>query len=193
MKTKLNKTVFLDRDGVINVDSPLYIKSWKEFTFIEGSLEAIQLLTANDFHIIIITNQSIINRGMVPLKELEYIFSMMEKEIIDNRGKITDIFYCPHTPDDECNCRKPLPGLIQQAQRKYEINIFNAIMVGDSAKDIECAKNAGCGNAILVKTGNGKKAHKTLSQKDIIPDFFAKDLSDAVRWICKENTGGEPK
>jgi D-glycero-D-manno-heptose 1,7-bisphosphate phosphatase len=183
MKKKLSQTVFLDRDGVINVDSPDYIKTWEEFTFIDGSLEAIRRLTESNFHIILITNQSIINRKMVPKKELDYIFSMMTKKIQDSGGKITDIFYCPHTPDDQCACRKPLPGLIHQALELYEIDMKKAFMVGDSAKDIECARNAGCGNLILVQTGNGPEAKETLSLKNIFPDYVAENLLDATKWI----------
>lgn len=183
MKKKLSQTVFLDRDGVINIDSPEYIKSWEEFTFIEGSLEAVRQLTENNFHIILITNQSIINRGMVPRQELEYIFSMMKKQIAASGGLITDIFYCPHTPEDQCDCRKPLPGLIHQAMKAYEIDMDRAFMVGDSVKDIECARNAGCRNLILVQTGNGLEARETLSRKNIIPDYVAKNLLDAARWI----------
>jgi len=183
MKKKLPQTVFLDRDGVINIDSSAYIKTWEEFTFIDGSLEAIRRLTENKFHIILITNQSVINRGMVPRQELERIFSMMKQKITAAGGRITDIFYCPHTPDDGCDCRKPLPGLIYQAMAAYEIDLQNSFMVGDSAKDIQCARNAGCGNAILVQTGNGLQARETLSRENIFPDYVAQNLLDAARWM----------
>jgi len=183
MKKKLNKTIFLDRDGVINVDSPSYIKSWDEFSFIPGSLEALRILNEKGFDVILITNQSIINRGMIPKNALEQIFLMMNSEIESSGGKITDIFFCPHTPEEECACRKPLPGLIQKAQEKYEIELFESVMVGDSAKDIQCARNAGCGTSILVKTGNGTEARETLLQESIYPDHIADNLLDAVKWI----------
>lgn len=183
MKNKRPKTVFLDRDGVINVDSPDYIKSWKEFAFIDGSLEAIRRLTQNDFQIFLVTNQSMINRGMVPLSELEYMFSMMKQEIHAWGGRITDIFYCPHTPEDHCRCRKPLPGLIQQAQNAYEIDMDRAFMVGDSVRDIECGRNAGCGKSILVLSGNGPEAREILTRKGIFPDHIAENLLDAAQWI----------
>ena len=186
MKKKLNKTIFLDRDGVINVDSPLYIKSWDEFMFIPGSLEALRILNEKKFDVILITNQSIINRGMVPQNVLKHIFLMMNSEIESSGGKITDIFYCPHTPEEGCTCRKPLPGLIQKARKKYEIDISESVMVGDSAKDILCARNAGCGTAILAKTGNGRQAAETLLQENIYPDHIADDLLSAVKWILTE-------
>ena len=184
MKTQpLRKVVFLDRDGVINRDSPDYIKSWSEFEFIPGSLEAIRLLTLNEFATIIITNQSVINRKMVSRKRLDYIHAMMKKAVSSNGGQIKDIFFCPHVPEDRCSCRKPSPGLIFKAKQKYCIDIVTSVMVGDSAKDIECARNAGCGHAVLVKTGNGDEAQKILKEKSITPDVIARDLLDAVGWI----------
>jgi len=191
MKTQpLRKVVFLDRDGVINRDSPDYIKSWSEFEFLPGSLEAITLLTLNEFATIIITNQSVINRKMVSRKELDYMHTMMKKAVAFNGGHITDIFFCPHVPEDRCNCRKPSPGLILKAKQKYRINVAASVMIGDSAKDIECARNAGCGHAVLVKTGNGKEAEKILKEKSIFPDVIAKDLLDAVGWILAHNYHG---
>lgn len=181
------KVVFLDRDGVINHDSDDYIKSWSEFKFIQGSIEAIRILTIKGYKIIVITNQSVINRNMVSHNDLKYIHDMMKKKVENKSGKIIDIFFCPHIPDDNCNCRKPKAGLIDKAVSKYNINLNKAVMVGDNAKDIECAKNAGC-KGILVRTGNEKKALKTLKEKNIHPDHIAKDLYEAVQWIMLQNS-----
>ena len=180
---KLDKVVFLDRDGVINLDSSDYITSWSEFKFIPRSIEAIKALTFKGFNVIVITNQSVINRNMVSGKGLEHIHASMKNEVKSKGGLIKDIFFCPHIPEDNCDCRKPKPGLIFQAQKAYSIDLKDAVMVGDSAKDIECARNAGCGKAVLVKTGNGAKAEKTLSEKKIYPDHIAQDLYEAVQWI----------
>mgnify|MGYP002066104716 CR=1 FL=1 len=186
MKTQpLRKVVFLDRDGVINRDSPNYIKSWSEFEFLPGSLEAITLLTLNEFATIVITNQSVINRKMVSIKELDYMHTMMKKAVISSGGQITDIFYCPHVPEDKCGCRKPNPGLILKAKQTYRIDIATSVMVGDSAKDIACAQNAGCRYAILVRTGNGMEAEGILTQNAIYPDFVAQDLLDAADWVIR--------
>ena len=180
---KLENVVFLDRDGVINLDRSDYIKSWSEFKFIPRSIEAIKELTLTGFHAIVITNQSVINRNMVSGKGLEHIHASMKNEIKSGGGLIKDIFFCPHIPEDSCDCRKPKPGLIYQAQKAYSIDLKDAVMVGDSAKDIECARNAGCGIAVLVKTGNGAEAEKTLAEKKIYPDHIAHDLYEAVQWI----------
>ncbi len=179
----LDKVVFLDKDGVINLDSPDYIKSWSEVVFIPGSLEAIRRLTKADFSIILITNQSAVNRKLMTREGLDYIFTKLAHTVADHGGKITDIFYCPHTPEEGCACRKPLPGLIYKACRKYAIELPSACMIGDSARDIECGKAAGCGYCILVKTGNGRAAEKQLLQKKISPEYVAADLLDAASWL----------
>jgi D-glycero-D-manno-heptose 1,7-bisphosphate phosphatase len=183
---QIQKTVFLDRDGVVNKDSNAYIKNWSEFTFLPKSLAAIKNLTQHHFHSYLITNQSIINRKMVPLKTLDQIHANMMAEVRSAGGRIDDIFFCPHIPEDQCRCRKPKPGLILSAQRKYRIDLSQASMIGDSAKDIECAKLAGCGFALLVKTGNYIEAARELADKGIDPDYVARDLYDAANWVIEK-------
>jgi D-glycero-D-manno-heptose 1,7-bisphosphate phosphatase len=107
----------------------------------------------------------------------------MQNEIRVSGGEIKDVFYCPHLPETGCKCRKPKPGLIYQACEKYGVDLSLSVMVGDSARDIECARNAGCGATILVRTGNGEKAEKILADKSILPDHVADDLYEAVDWI----------
>ena len=179
----LKKVVFLDRDGTINQDSADYIKGWPEFEFLPRSIEALRDLTAAGFMIIVITNQSAIFRKLISTQELENIHSKMKAAVESQGGKISDIFFCPHMPGDGCDCRKPSPGLIFQAQKKHDIDLSTAVMIGDSARDIECAHKAGCGCAILVKTGNSRQAQQTLAEKDLHPDYVALDLYDAARWL----------
>ncbi|MEZ4526924.1 MAG: D-glycero-beta-D-manno-heptose 1,7-bisphosphate 7-phosphatase [Desulfobacterales bacterium] len=179
----MKKTVFLDRDGVINKDSPDYIKNWGEFEFLPGSVEAIRRLTEKGFDIILITNQSGIGRGIIAPNDLEHMHLMMQEKIREAGGKIQDIFFCPHRPDENCECRKPRPGLIWHAQKKYGIDLASAWMIGDSAKDMECAVNAGCGRHILVQTGNGTEAEKALAEKGIRPTYVEKNLLTAAERI----------
>lgn len=175
--------MLLDRDGVINEDSPDYIQSWAEFHFIPGSVEAIAHLTRNGFSVIVITNQSVINRRMIALTELETIHHRLCEAVHDNGGRITDIFFCPHRPDEHCHCRKPKPGLILTARQRYGIDLSTAIMVGDSVKDILAGQAAGCGQTILVQTGNGAAALRSLEKTNQLPDHVAADLDRAVQWI----------
>lgn len=177
------KTVFLDRDGVINQDSPDYIKRWSEFHFIPGSRQAIARLTRAGIPVIIITNQSAINRGMVPLAELESIHSKLRRAVSEAGGRISDIFFCPHRPDESCDCRKPKPGMIIAARERHVIDLSGAVMVGDSVKDIRAGKAAGCGCTILVQTGNGRAAIQSLQETNRTPDHVAADLDHAVQWL----------
>ncbi|MFH2092342.1 MAG: D-glycero-beta-D-manno-heptose 1,7-bisphosphate 7-phosphatase [Pseudomonadota bacterium] len=175
--------VFLDRDGVINMDSADYIKTPAEFQFIPNSPEAIALLCQHGFNVIVITNQSMIGRNMVTQDTLDAIFNKMKQGVNQAGGRIKDIFFCPHIPGAGCGCRKPEPGLILKARAAYDIDLSASIMVGDSAKDIETGINAGCGKTVLVRTGNGNTALDQLTQKKIIPDHVAADLYTAVQWI----------
>jgi D-glycero-D-manno-heptose 1,7-bisphosphate phosphatase len=176
-------TIFLDRDGVINEDSPAYIKNPDEFHFILKSPEAIALLTQHGFDVILITNQSIIGRNMVTPKVLDAIFEKLKTGVQKAGGSIKDILFCPHTPDAGCDCRKPLPGLIHNAMKIHDLDPGHTMMVGDSVKDIKCGLAAGCAKNLLVATGNGKAALKILGDKGIHPDFFGKDLFDTALWI----------
>ncbi|MFZ5569439.1 MAG: D-glycero-beta-D-manno-heptose 1,7-bisphosphate 7-phosphatase [Thermodesulfobacteriota bacterium] len=193
MNAGLNRIVFMDRDGVINRDSPDYIKGWSEFEFLPGSLEAMAHLTRNGFRIIIVTNQSIINRGMVRPAILDDMFRRMTQAVREAGGDILDIFFCPHRPEEDCDCRKPRTGMLQKARRIHGLDLSRTYMVGDNAKDIECARNAGCGSAILVLTGSGLEAVGILERKGIRPDHVAADLLAAARWITGGGMEGETR
>jgi D-glycero-D-manno-heptose 1,7-bisphosphate phosphatase len=186
----VKKIVFLDRDGVINRDSSDYIKNWREFEFLPGSLRAIRSLCERGFVPIVVTNQSGLNRGLVSPEDIEEIHSRMKAEIAARGGELRDIFLCPHLPEEGCACRKPLPGLILAAKEKHSIDLASACMIGDSAKDIACARNAGCGVAVLVRTGHGREAEKILARMGMFPDHVARDLLDAALWLIRRDADG---
>lgn len=179
------QTVFLDRDGVINRDSSEYVKSWDEFEFIPGSIDAIRNLTAHHFSIIVITNQSGVGRGYFSKETLDDMHRRMTGEIRSKGGDIRDIFYCPHPPTDHCGCRKPSPGMLYQAFERFGLEPNSACMVGDSLKDMECAIAGGLKRVILVKTGNGVSSLSQLAQKPVRIDYVAEDLYDASEWIIR--------
>ena len=182
------KVVFLDRDGTINRDSADYIKRRAEFDFLPGSVEAIRNLTVNGFSSIVITNQSALARKFISPAELDAMHAMMCRAVAAGGGKITDIFFCPHLPDEGCECRKPAPGLIHQARQKYNIELADSIMVGDNAKDIACGRNAGCGKTVLVKSGLDPDVAKKLNKKQLAADFVAGNLLEAVEWIIDNHS-----
>ncbi|MGD8991991.1 MAG: D-glycero-beta-D-manno-heptose 1,7-bisphosphate 7-phosphatase [Desulfobacterales bacterium] len=181
----LKKVVFLDRDGTINQDSADYIKNWSEFIFLPRSIEAMRDLTDAGFTIFVITNQSAISRKLISAAELKQIHTKLMAAVMSGGGKISDIFFCPHMPEAGCDCRKPLPGLIIQAQKKYQIDLAGSVMVGDSAKDIVCAHNAGCGHSILLKTGNYQEAESKLADAGLHAGHVSADLYDAADWLKK--------
>lgn len=179
----MRDVIFLDRDGVINRDSPHYIKTWDEFAFLPGSLEAICRLYAAGYTLIVITNQSAINRRLTTEAAVAHIHRSMQQAVAEKGGRIHDVLFCPHQPSENCHCRKPKPGLIHRAREKYDIDLSTAAMVGDSAKDILCGRNAGCGTTVLVQTGNGAAAAQALAADAQSPDHVARDLMAAADWL----------
>ena len=177
------KIIFVDRDGVINKNRDDYVKCWSEFEFITGSLEALKLLTDSGHRIIVITNQSALNRKLVAEATIEEIHTKMAAAVSAHGSKIEAIYYCPHLPEDACGCRKPKPGLIYRARDDFQLDLSETCMIGDSFKDIRCARQAGCGAAILVRTGHGVQAERLCRKEGIAPDHFADDLLAAAQWF----------
>ena len=155
MKTAL---VILDRDGVINFDSEDYIKSPDEWRPIPGSLEAIARLCRSNFRVVIATNQSGIGRGLFDVDTLNRIHQKMIAQVQEKGGKIDAIFFCPHTPEDHCICRKPKPGLLLEASNRLHLPLAGIPFVGDSDSDVEAAVAVGA-QPVLVKTGDGRATH----------------------------------
>lgn len=147
--------VILDRDGVINQDSPDYIKSPGEWIPLPGSLEAIARLTRAGWRVAVATNQSGLARGLFDPAILEAIHARMCQAVEAAGGRIHLIQYCPHGPEDGCDCRKPRPGLFHRIARDLDVSLAGVPAVGDSARDLEAARAAGC-RPILVRTGNGE-------------------------------------
>ena len=150
--------VILDRDGVINYDSAEYIKHPDEWLPIPGSLEAIARLTQAGIDVHIATNQAGVARGKFTAATLTAIHEKMLTLIRDAGGDIVSIAFCPHHPDDNCDCRKPRPGMLQQISSQTGVPLTGVPFVGDSLKDVEAARAAGC-RPIVVLTGNGQHTH----------------------------------
>ena len=183
------KTVFLDRDGVINENhlNRGYVCTWSDLIFIKNSLEAISILAQNGFNIYIVTNQSGIGRGFFTEEQLSEIHARMIEAIQCAGGNIQKIYYCPHHPDDCCQCRKPKPGLLHQAANDNNIDLSATYFIGDSATDIEAAAAAGA-IPILVLTGHGQKTYKVYDRSDnsnalIKPVRVFTNLYTASQWL----------
>jgi len=153
------KLLMLDRDGVINQDSDQYIKSPEEWKPIKGSIEAIARLTQSGWRIVVATNQSGIARGLFDMSMLNAIHDAMHKAVVQAGGRIEAVFFCPHTADSNCECRKPLPGMLQEIERRMNLSIAGMPFVGDSLRDLQAATAAGA-RPVLVLTGKGAKTRE---------------------------------
>jgi len=148
----MNKAIFLDRDGVINKVRKESIKSWSEFEFIPGILEFLSKIAELDCYIFIVTNQSLVGRGVIEEEVLQDIHKHMLNVIEENGGRIDAIYECIHKAEDNCVCRKPKPGMILWARRQYGLDLSKSVMIGDSESDKLTAENAGC-KFISIKEG----------------------------------------
>jgi histidinol-phosphate phosphatase family protein len=140
------KAVFLDRDGVVNKKMPRgeYVRKWSEFEFLRGVKEALRILTKNGFEIYIISNQAGIGRGVMQEGDVLEIHNNMEKELFAAGSKISGIYYCPHKAEDDCQCRKPKPGMLFEAALEYLIDLPRATFIGDDERDVQAGVAAGC-------------------------------------------------
>ena len=141
---KSKVAVFLDRDGVICRERDDYVKSIEEFEFLQGALEAIRILTDLKLPIVIVTNQSLIGRGIISDAKLREIHDFMLRVISRNGGRIAGVFYCPHKSGDGCRCRKPSPGLLEEAAREFGLRLNESWFVGDKLTDELAGQSAGC-------------------------------------------------
>lgn len=183
------KAIILDRDGVINQDSPEFIKSPDEWIPLKGSIEAIAKLKRAGYAIFIITNQSGVARKLFTVGTLTRIHQKMIKAVSHQGGEIDAILYCPHGPDDGCKCRKPQPGLFLELAERLNLSLTDIPAVGDSIRDLYAAKAAGA-KPILVKTGNGQKSANIIAkgEHDELSDIESyKNLADYVEHLLKNN------
>ena len=171
------KLIILDRDGVINHDSDQYIKSPEEWKPIRGSLEAIARLGQWGYRVVVATNQSGVGRGFFDMDTLNAIHEKMNKAVSQVGGRIDAVFYCTHTEADNCDCRKPKPGMLEEIALRYNTTLAGVPVIGDSLRDLQAALAAGA-QPMLVLTGKGVKTAGDPLLPPGTPQFA--DLSAAV-------------
>ena len=181
------KYLFIDRDGVINKDpggwtKTNYVTDWKDFHFIPGALQALKMLKEKGIKVIVASNQAGVNKGFYTEDELSRVNSLMLKEIEASGGAVEEVFYCVHKDEDSCDCRKPKPGLLERAAKKYKINPKTIYFIGDGKVDIIAGRRAGC-KPILVLSG--KSSREDVETWEDKPDYIFKNLLEAVKWITK--------
>ena len=146
------KLVILGRDGILNVFRDDHVKSPTEWEPIPGALEAVARLNHAGWHAVVATNQSGIGRGMIDMASVNAVHAHMLKRLMAAGGRLDAVFFCPHTPADQCDCRKPLPGLMKDIGRRYGIDLRQVPMVADTLRDLQAARAAGC-EPHLVRSG----------------------------------------
>ena len=178
------QAILLDRDGVINRERADYVKTWQELELLPGVLPALQRVAILTIPIVVITNQSVIGRGIVHPATVTAIHAQLREIVINAGGRIDAFFVCPHHPADGCNCRKPKPGLLLQAAQQFEFALDEAVFVGDAITDFEAARAAGC-QSILVRSGRqGESLNQLLADRTSPPPVVA-DLPTAVDLLLR--------
>mgnify|MGYP001546816129 FL=1 len=158
--------LILDRDGVINQDSDDYIRSLEDWVPVPGSIEAIAALSQAGYEVVVATNQSGLSRGYFTLDTLESIHDHLRGLVEAQGGSIAGIFYCPHLPDEGCECRKPGTGLLQAIEAELQQTVAGCYFVGDSLKDLQAARAMDC-QPVLVLTGKGEQTQAQLKKADV--------------------------
>jgi D-glycero-D-manno-heptose 1,7-bisphosphate phosphatase len=171
------RLLILDRDGVINQESAEFVKSPDEWVPIPGSLEAVARANKLGYRVVVISNQSGLARGLFDIGQLNKIHARMLGEIARFGGRIEAVFFCPHGPDEGCECRKPGAGLLVDLGGRLEVNLQSAILIGDRETDMVAADAVGA-RKILVRTGHGQEAAKSIN--DLNEVTVCKDLADAI-------------
>jgi len=186
--------IFLDRDGVINEKMPdgQYVTRWEEFHFLPGVAEAIRAFNDMGFLVVVVTNQRGIAKGLYTEEDLEGIHRKMCEEIEQAGGRIDAIYYCPHDIHENCNCRKPRPGMILKAAEELGIDLTSSYLIGDSITDIQCGKEAGVGVNMLIRQESRVERRETKDERResrvegrVVPDIIVGCLEEAVDEIVR--------
>ena len=173
--------IFLDRDGTLNVERADYVKTIDELVLLPGALAALGNLATLGVPIILVTNQSVIGRGIVDRAAIAAIHAHLQAVVAAHGGRIDAIYLCPHHPAEHCACRKPKPGLLLAAAADYGLDLARCVFIGDSLTDLEAARTAGC-QPLLVRTGRQAYALTQLAEAD--PSMaLVDDLTAAVNWL----------
>jgi histidinol-phosphate phosphatase family protein len=176
-----NKAVFIDRDGTL-VHERHYLRRVRDLRLFADAVLALKKLKQAGFKIILVTNQSGIGRGYLTEKKLLQIHAVLEKRLAAAGVALDAIYYCPHHPDAVCGCRKPKLGMVEQARKRFHLDLKRSFTIGDHTGDVNLGQAMG-GTAIFVLTGHGREEYPKLKAKGAKPDYIAKNLLSAARYI----------
>jgi D-glycero-D-manno-heptose 1,7-bisphosphate phosphatase len=182
------EAVIVDRDGVINENRSDHVKEWAEFEFLAGAPEAVVRLCRAGLRVFVMTNQAIINRGIVSREVVDDVNRRMVAEIERLGGMVEAVVYCPHRPDECCGCRKPAPGLLTEIAQQHNVDLTRSLVVGDALSDVQAGRAAGC-EAILVLSGRGRDQLASASDEMREGLVVAPDLRTVADWLLTQRSG----
>ena len=181
------KAIFLDRDGTL-IEEVNFLSRLEDLRLFTYTAEAIRLLKESGFLIVVVTNQSGVGRGYVTSKALESIHAKLRLLLAEDKVTLDGLYFCPHHPDDRCNCRKPATGMIDRAAAELQVDLSRAYVIGDSARDVELAKLVGVPSLLVMTGPSGTGTLADLTDRGLTPDHVADALPQAVEWIIAHAT-----
>lgn len=187
------KLVILGRDGVLNIYREDHVKAPEEWQPVPGALEAVARLNHAGWHAVVATNQAGIGRGMIDMASINAVHAHMNRELLARGGRVDAVFFCPHAPEEACDCRKPLPGMMLDIGRRYGVDLAQVPMVSDTLRDLQAAATAGC-EPHLVLTGraqglDGDAVAQIVSQ--VPAARVHADLAAFAEWLLRRNRVAE--
>jgi len=187
-----NPAIFLDRDGVLIENIAGYVRSWSDVRPYPSAIAALTRLRHLPYLVLIVTNQSVVGRGLISSAEAEAMNARLVETIRAGGGRIDGVFMCPHAPEDGCACRKPRPGLLLQARDELDLNLAESLLVGDALEDIQAAQAAGVGRAALVRTGRGATQEAEIARLSWRGVSVFADLAEALTGLLGDSASPEP-
>ena len=186
----LRRAVFLDRDGVINANRPDHVTAWEQFEFLPGALEATRRLAELNVPVVVVTNQACISRGLVDMQVVESMHLRLMNEVARLGGRIDGVIWCPHHPDQGCQCRKPEPGMLHYAAGVLRLDLSRSVLIGDALSDVEAAVAAGC-HPHMVLSGRGGGCVEDATERFGDRCRIHEDLSAAAEWLLDRHNARE--
>jgi D-glycero-D-manno-heptose 1,7-bisphosphate phosphatase len=176
----MNPAIFLDRDGVVIENRPDYVRRWEDVEIFPAAVKALARFSFSSYQIIFITNQSAIGRGLLSFEDARAINRKLIVELQKSGCRVDGIFMCPHAPNENCDCRKPLPGLLYQAAQSLSVDLSSSIMIGDAWTDLQAGQAAGVSQVALVLTGRGRQQLALVRPPELKGAPVYQELSDAL-------------
>ena len=172
--------IFLDRDGVLIENCRDYVRSWADVEILPGAIKSLAAACDAPWHIVLVTNQSAVGRGLVSYRQVVTINDRFLSIVRQAGGRIDAAYICPHSPEDGCDCRKPRPGLLLRAAQELDIDLAQSVMIGDALTDIQAGQAAGVRSTVLLRTGRGAEQERLPLAADLPPFLVFDSLASAL-------------